>query len=330
MVYKQVAIIGTGLIGMSLGAALRRLNPPPRVLGFDLSYDQAARAAREKAVDRMVRRLEDAVRGTELVVLCVPVRATKALFQELAPLLAAGTVVTDTGSTKREVLAWAEEYLPPGVAFVGGHPMAGRLTTGPNDLGLVHFEQTVYCLTPSPRAPAVAVEGVARLVEAIGAHPYFLDPDEHDSLVAAVSHVPYLAASALMASVAGDPSWREMSVVAAGGFAAATRLVEADPRVYADICLTNRRHIARHLRRLIDELGRLSDAIEHGDEGLEQRFAWAQEQRARWLASRQAGGDEPSPLHTEDFSLSSLFLPRGLLGRRLPPDRGDPSAGERR
>lgn len=284
MPFQRIGIVGTGLIGSSLGLAFRRLKPAPEVIGFDLSRDHALRALREKAVDRIARGLDEAVAGADLVLACVPVRAMKALLQELAPILKRGAVVSDTGSTKREVLAWSEEYLPPSVAFVGGHPMAGRLTTGEGDDAFVRFEQTAYCLTPSSATSPEAVERMTKLVEAIGAMPYFLDADEHDSLVAAVSHVPYLVASALMASVARDPSWREMSLIAAGGFATATRLVDADPRMYADICLTNRRHIARRLERLIEALERLRTEVERGDESLAERFAQARDLRARWLA----------------------------------------------
>lgn len=316
MAFRQIAILGTGLIGASLGAAIRRMPSPPRVVGFDLSREHAARAVREKALDRAVGSPGDAVREADLVVVSVPVRATKALFQELSPFLKPGTVVSDTSSTKREVLAWAEECLPPGVAFIGGHPMTGRLTSGAGNEGTVQFEGTVYCLTPSPSAPPEAVEAVAKLVEAIGAVPYFLDPEEHDSLVAAVSHLPYVAASALMSSVASDPGWREMGVLAAGGFVAATRLLEnGDPRMFADICLTNRRHVARQIERLIEELGRIRDEIEREDEGLADRFARAQELRARWLA-RGTGGDAASSLRAEELRLQDLIIPRNLFGNR--------------
>ncbi|MBI4492742.1 MAG: prephenate dehydrogenase [Chloroflexi bacterium] len=286
MAFQRVAVIGTGLIGASLGLALRRLPSPPKVMGFDLSRERAVRALRDKAVDRLAGSLEEAVADADLVLVSVPVRAMQRVFQELAPLVKPGVVVSDTGSTKREVLAWAEEHLPSGVAFVGGHPMAGRLSNGPSDAPYARFEQTVYCLTPSASAPPQAVEGVAKLVEAIGAVPYFLDPEEHDGLVAAVSHMPYVAASALMSSVASDPGWREMQVVAAGGFATATRLVEGEARIFADICLTNRRSIARHLTRLIEELERVRDEIERGDEGLAERFTRTQELRAAWLAGQ--------------------------------------------
>jgi prephenate dehydrogenase len=321
MPFKRIAIVGTGLIGRSLGVAFRRMNPAPHVVGFDLSRDNAMRAAREKATDVMVRSLGEAAQGSDLIVISVPVRAIRSVLQDLAPLVSQATVITDTGSTKREVLAWAEEYLPTGVAFVGGHPMAGKLTSGPDDEAPIQFAETIYCLTPSASAAPTAVEGVAGLVEAIGAVPYFLDPEEHDSLVAAVSHVPYLASVAMMCSAAGDPSWREMSVLAAGGFSAATRLVEADAKVFADICLTNRHNVARHLGSLIAELERLRTDIESGDEDLEQRFTRAQEDRLRWLAGKSRGTEPPSGLRDEDLKMQSLFLPRGLFGRREPKSR---------
>ena len=315
MPFQRIAIIGTGLVGASLGLAFKRLRQAPLVVGYDVEPRQADRAARDKAIDRVARTLDEAVRNADLVVLAVPARAIKALLQDIPPLLQAGAIVTDTGSTKREILTWAEEYLPEQVAFVGGHPMAGRLTSGATDSPYIQFAQTIYCLTPSARTPAKAVERVVALVQAIGAVPYFLDPDEHDSLVAAVSHVPYVLASALMHSLASDPAWREMSIVAAGGFATATKLAEGDPTVYADICLTNRRHIVRQLQRLITELEETRQAIERGDETLAERFARARDERATWLA-RRGGSEEPSPLQSVDLGLQSLFLPRGIFGSR--------------
>src|SRR3954468_23670601 len=120
--FQRVAIIGTGLLGSSLGLALKRLSPAPQIIGCDLSGDARREATSNRAVDRATSNIVDAVREADLVVVATPVRAIEMVFREIAMMVKPGTVVTDTGSTKRQVLAWAAEHLPEGVSFVGGPP----------------------------------------------------------------------------------------------------------------------------------------------------------------------------------------------------------------
>lgn len=316
--FGQVAIIGTGLIGASLGLALKRLNPPPRVVGFDLSSDSRRAASSRKAVDKATGHLAEAVRDADLVVVATPVRAIELVFQEIAPLLRDGAVVTDTGSTKRRITEWAATHLPDRVSFVGGHPMTGRVTAGAYDASGDLFENTVYCIAPPTTADAKAVEQMVKLVEAIGAVAYFVEPNEHDGLVAGISHLPYILASALMRTVATDRGWREAKTVAAGGFATATQLAEGDPRMFADICLTNQEQVIRQIDRIADELADLRAAVAQSDESVFERFAESQGLHREWLAGRAT--DEPTPVPTEDLKPQSLFMP-GKLGDFLR--RGD-------
>ena len=314
--FQRVGIVGTGLIGASLGLALKRLTPPPQVIGFDLSSDSRRLASSRKAVDRATSNLADAVRDADLVVVATPVRSIELVFQEIAPLLRPGTVVTDTGSTKRQVLRWAEALLPPEVSFVGGHPMTGRTTAGADEAAGDLFENAVYCITSPASAEVKALEQVVKLVEAIGGVAYFVEPDEHDGLVAAISHLPYVLATALMRSAAADRGWREARTIAAGGFATATHLAEGDPRMFADICLTNRDQIARQIERVIAELTDLRGAIERGDEALLDRFREAQDLHRRWLAGRGPEPDERPMVQAEDLKPQSMFFP-GRLGNVL-------------
>ncbi|HLH24217.1 MAG TPA: prephenate dehydrogenase [Chloroflexota bacterium] len=320
MPVQRVAIIGLGLIGASLGLALHRLTPAPRVVGYDRSGDARTRAARRHAVDRTPWSLEETVEGADLVVLATPVRAVAPLLGTIAPYLAPGAVVTDTGSTKEQVMLSAAEVAPQ-VAFVGGHPMAGKLTHGSADADAALFDGTVYCLTPTADTPPAAIQRVTELVEAVGARPHFLDAAEHDGLVAAISHLPYLLASTLMTAASADPGWREMAALAAGGFSTMTRLVEGEPEMYADICLTNREAIARQLDRYMEALGSLRAAVAAGDEGLRARFAAAREQHQAWLAQR-ATPPEGTAL-TPEVRAHNPFIPQSwqdaLRGRR--PER---------
>ncbi len=310
--FASVGILGTGLIGASLGLALKRLGSPPRVIGFDISSDSRRAANARKALDRATGNLAEAVRDADLVVVATPVRAMELVFREIAPLLRPGTVVTDTGSTKRQVLAWAAALLPPEVSFVGGHPMTGRATAGADEATADLFDNAVYCLSPPASADAKAVEQVVKLVEMIGGVAYFVEPDEHDGLVAGVSHLPYVLSAALMQSVSADRGWREARSIAAGGFATATHLTEGDPRMFADICLTNQDQIVRQIDRLVSHLTELRGMVERRDETVFDRFVEAQTLHRQWLAGRGADDETRPALATEDIKPQSLFFPSRL------------------
>ena len=318
--FERVAILGTGLIGSSIALALKVQKNPPRVVGFDISGDSRRGAAGHKtptgvkAFDQVGGNLVEAVRGADLVVVSVPVRAIELLFRELAALAAPGTVITDTGSTKRQVLAWAEELLPESLQFVGGHPMAGKTTAGTWDADAALFQNATYCLCPLPRTDRQAVERVVKLVESFGAVAYFVDPDEHDGLVAGISHLPYLLSVATVNSIAGGRGWREAATLAAGGFATASHLTEGDPQMFTDICLTNRDAIVGQIDRFVEELGGLRQAIAAGDEAIRRSFELAQERHREWLSGRAAeGGETRQAIDASAMRPQSLFV-GGRLG----------------
>ena len=284
---KQVTIVGLGLIGTSLGLALKQLKNPPRVIGNDVQYDAATRASKLKAVDRAERNLQDAVPGADLVVIATPVSAIPAVLRAAASVFASGCVVTDTGSTKREVVRLAQEVLPPSVSFVGGHPMTGKATGGVEEPDASLFRDIVYCLTPIAATPGPAVATVASMVQQIGASPYFVDPAEHDGLVAGISHLPYLLSATLMRVLASEMSWREMSDLAAGGFELATRLAGRDPKMYADILATNSDNLVRYLDRMLAELTTARDKLASGQPRLVAELEDAQKQRLEWEEKRR-------------------------------------------
>lgn len=284
---KQVTIVGLGLMGASLGLALKQLKNPPRIIGHDIQYDAATRANKIKAVDKVERYLPDAVANSDLVIVATPVGAIPEVLKNIAESLPDGCIVSDTGSTKREILRKAEEILPSTVGFVGGHPMTGKLTGGVAEPDASLFQNAVYCLVPSVSAPPAAVDTMARLVQQIGAYPYFTDSAEHDGLVAGVSHLPYLLSVALTRALAGQPGWREMSNLAAGGFDVATRLAGHDPTMYADILATNGDNIVRHIDTLIQELETLRAKLHDTDAGIQGELEKAFKQRIAWEEQRR-------------------------------------------
>ncbi len=290
---KQVTILGLGVMGTSLGLALRQLKSPPRIIGNDVQYDAAQRATKLKAVDRIERDPTAAVRGSDLVVLASPVGTIPGLIETIAPSLDSGTVVTDIGSTKREIVRRSEELLSGhGAGFIGGHPMAGPNTAGVEGPSASIYAGAVYCLTPTPNTPPEAIQLVDSMVQGIGAHPYFLDPAEHDGLVAGISHLPYLVSVAVMRSVASEPGWREMSALAAGGFDTATRLSGSGATMFADVLSTNADNVVRHLDRLMEELESLKLKLANGDQGIGRDLEEAQKLRRQWEDERQRAADQ--------------------------------------
>lgn len=311
MPFDRVAILGTGLIGASVGLAIKAARPGAHITGYDANGDHVRRAQRVKAIDRGAPLLE-AVRDAQLVVVATPVGAMHVLFEDIAPALREGAVILDTGSTKQRVMEWAEATLPPSVDFVGGHPMAGKTETGPDAADAALFRGAVWCVVPSRTASRQAIDEVAKLVESFEAVPYFLGGDEHDGLVAAVSHLPYLLSVALIGHVGREGSWRETASVAAGGFAYATHLADSDPRMFADIAQTNRDNIVRRLDLFMAELESLRDAIATGDAGIKERFERARAMHTDWLTGRAQGtaADGESSLPS-----SRSLLAGNLLGR---------------
>jgi prephenate dehydrogenase len=319
--YNHVAILGTGLIGSSVGLALKTARPQTQVVGYDASGDNLRRAQSVKAIDRRGS-LRDALTDAELVIVSTPVGAMKVLFEEIAPLLPTQALVMDTGSTKATVLEWAAELLPGGVRFVGGHPMAGKTETGPDAADAKLFQGAVWCLAPLAATPRDAIDEAAGFVESLGASPYFVDPAEHDGLVASVSHLPYLMSVALIRHLGRERSWRETASLAAGGFAYTTHLTDSDPQMFFDIARTNRDNLVRRLDLYIAELESLRGLLQSDAPELKAAFEEAQALHQDWLAGRAQGtatteGDNPLPT-TRSMLTGSLF---GRFGRGDKADK---------
>lgn len=308
-----VAIIGMGLIGASLGMALRNAEGLPlgsvTVVGYDRDRRSLSTARGRLAIDREARDLADAVRGAHAVVLAVPVLAAREVLRELGPLLAAGTLVTDVCSTKAEIMGWAAESLPSGIDFIGGHPMAGRERTGPEAAEAELLVGAIYCLCVPLSARQESVDLAEALVVASGAKPYYIDPHEHDSYMAAVSHLPFVLSAALIEAVSRGSSWRETQPLAASGFRDVTRLASGSAEMHRDICMTNRAALSHWLGQFTAVLDELRTRLAEGDEqGVTAFFAHAYEQREAWLQVRpnmRPGEDafegQPPPLRPSLF-----------------------------
>lgn len=319
----NITVIGMGLIGTSLAMALRSADAKDAALGPSVitGYDKNARATGEArgrlAIDREARTLEDALRNAQLVIVAVPVQAISAVFQEIAPLLPHGAVVTDVASTKAQVMEWARDLLPITVEFVGGHPMAGKEQAGARAADPRLFEGAVYCVTPGQRARPSSIQLIEAMVRQIKAKVYYIDPAEHDSYVAGISHLPFLLSSALTALVGRSPGWKEMSPLAASGFRDISRLASGDPEMHRDVCVTNQAALVQWLNQAAQLLLDVRDQIEEGqaDELLE-FFEEARRIREEWLVARpnqRPGEDDFADIGGTPVVRPSLF---GRLGGR--------------
>jgi len=282
--FNRVAIIGLGLIGGSIGLALHKAKAAQQVTGYDLAKGSSNQARKIGAIDQPYNALADAIEGAELVILATPVGAMRSLLQEVASSINPGAVVTDVASTKTQVISWAEEFLPPSVAFVGGHPMTGKELSGVQAADASLFQDRIYCLTPTTRTHSIAITKVSALIEVLGARIRFLEPAEHDGQVAGVSHLPFIASIAIMNTVAEGPAWADASLLAAGGFRDISRLAAGNPEMYRDICLTNSESLTRWLNEYITMLSGLRDRIAAHDRSLDETFAKAQQLRLEWQA----------------------------------------------
>ena len=317
----QVTIIGLGLIGSSIGMAIRAARKKVKVVGFDHNSNVQNRAKKIGAVDDVEWRLDKAVEDANLVVLAVPVLEISSLLDNMVQWLKPGTTVTDTATTKAQVMAWAAEKIPSEIGFIGGNPLAGGGMTGQDAAHPDMFMGVSYPLMPSPQAPEHCVKSVVEFVELIGANPRFVDVAEHDSYVAAVSNGPVLMSSALVLSAAKSPAWAEISKFASTEFGDLSRLAGMDPETTHGICKTNRDMMLHWLDVYMSELTGLREALtslNDSDDGesLKPLLTRAHEHRLRWSAGVSPDTEMPKEESiTMTESLGQMFLGGGVMGR---------------
>ncbi len=312
----RLTIIGMGLIGTSFGLALKKARIQNlEIVGHDLEPTNSLKAQKRGALDRVERNIFSAINGAKIIVLAIPVLAIKEMMELIGPSIEEGTIVTDTGSTKLQVTKWADEILPSGVNFIGGHPMAGREISGPDGADENLFNGAVYAICPSPTAEKFAQKYVVDLAEAMGAKPYFVGPDEHDIYVAGISHLPFMLSIGLMNTTANNPAWREMSMLAASGYRDISRLASGDPIMHRDICLTNQEGIVYWIDETIKQLYEFRNNIRDNPNELELSFIRAWESRARWLAHKESGAAPGVEFPSSSDTMMSLLMGDKLATR---------------
>jgi prephenate dehydrogenase len=314
---ERVTIIGTGLIGGSIGLALKAAKLPQlEVVGFDLDRDAISEARKRGAIDRGTPNLPEAVREARLVILAAPPLALRGLMQEISEHLPEGAIVTDTASTKVEVRRWAREFLPEHVSYIGGHPMAGKETQGIKHADAELFKGATYCVIPTPRASEGAMKSILGLVNILGAEPLFIDAEEHDQYAAAISHMPLVVSTALFSLVRTSPAWADIAPMVAGGFKDVTRLASGDPRMSHDILATNADGVIHWIDRLVEELQSYRTLLQTDRKALFKRFSETQLQRDAFMLGERP---ERKPVmempNTKDAVSGMLF--GGMIASRM-------------
>jgi prephenate dehydrogenase len=250
--FRQITILGPGLLGGSIGLAVRARKVARKVVVWGRRIEAAREAVRRRAADVAAETAVGAVRGSDLVILCVPVGAMPLLARTIRPGLKRGAIVTDVGSVKYDIVKQLTTLLAGRATFVGSHPMAGSEKDGLAAAKATLFEHAVCILTPLPRTRSPALRRLSDFWQALGCHLRTVSPSEHDELVAYISHVPHLTAAALVNQVANSKS--AAFDFAGGGFRDMTRIASGPSEMWAEIVLSNREEIQRALDRLIEEL----------------------------------------------------------------------------
>lgn len=262
--FRKVVIAGVGLIGGSIGLGIRQRFLAESVIGLDPDPEALDTAQWTGVIDETQLEPGPWLNDADLVILAAPVRCQVELAGTLAPHLGPDTIVTDVGGVKADIVAELSH-----LRFVGGHPMAGSERTGVLHADAALLENAVWVLTPVADTDQEAFERVQEFVMLLGARPITVEPEQHDRLVAAVSHVPYLTAVALTQLVSEDRDRDLMMLLAAGGFRDLTRVASGSPRMSRDMVAGNRSavtstaaELARHLQRLVEQLSEPEELLD--------------------------------------------------------------------
>jgi prephenate dehydrogenase len=284
-VLNKVVIFGVGLIGGSFARALKHAGVVATVVGMGRSQASMARALELGIIDQIGGDMAEAMEGADLVLLAAPVAQTGAILAAIAPHLRPGTIVTDAGSTKSDVVAAARAALKDKVAqFVPGHPIAGRETNGPDAAIIDLYQGKKVVLTPLAENAAADVEKVAAAWRACGAILHTLSCEEHDKVFAAVSHLPHLLAFALVDDIANKPHAGLLFQYAASGFRDFTRIAGSSPEMWRDISLANQPALLAELDAYLAQLTALRTHLAASDgAAIEKVYANAQHARQQWI-----------------------------------------------
>lgn len=267
---KRLAILGVGLIGGSLARALRRAGVCGTIVGFGRNENNLIKAVELGVIDDYSLQAATAVKDADLIVLATPLSTIDALFAEIRDSIIADATITDAGSAKGSVISAAATNLDSGQfrRFIPGHPIAGTEKSGVEASFAGLYDDHLVILTPTAGQDEKHIRIVTRMWEAAGARVVKMPVDHHDQILAATSHLPHMLAYALVDCLAGMQDRDEIFQYAAGGFADFTRIASSNPRMWADICMSNREHLVKVLDLFDRHIVDIKEAIEAGNSEL--------------------------------------------------------------
>lgn len=288
--FEKVALIGMGLIGSSLSHVMRREKLAKSISGHARSSKTRDRAMQLGLADTMHETAAEAVRDADLVILCVPVGVCGEVARSIQAVLKPGAILTDVGSVKAAIIRDVSQFVPQGVHFVPGHPIAGTEYSGP-DAGFASLFENKWCiLTPVEGGDAEATDRLAAFWKACGSYVEFMDADHHDRVLSITSHLPQLIAFNIVTTAADleEVTQQEVIKYSAGGFRDFTRLAASDPTMWRDVYLNNKEAVLELLGRFSEDLSALQRAIRWGDgEMLFETFSRARGIRKRIIEAGQ-------------------------------------------
>ncbi|MBN9242047.1 MAG: prephenate/arogenate dehydrogenase family protein [Mesorhizobium sp.] len=265
--FEKIALVGIGLIGSSLARVIRREHLARHIAIATRSPSTLKRAEELGLGDSYLTDLKAAVRDADLVIVSVPVGSSAEVAEEIAPALKKGAILTDVGSTKASVIAQMQPFVPEGVHFIPGHPLAGTEKSGP-DAGFAELFENRWCIfTPLPGTDPAALEKLSEFWRRCGSNIDTMDAEHHDMVLAIVSHLPHIIAYNIVGTADDLESVAKGEVIkyAASGFRDFTRLAASDPTMWRDVCLHNKDAILEMLARFSEDLASLQRAIRWGD-----------------------------------------------------------------
>ena len=279
--FNKISIIGVGLIGGSLGLALKEKHLNFKIVGID-KQEIIEKAIARGAIDEGTVNLEEGIKEADIIIIATPVKTILNILTQINPFLKKGCLVTDTGSTKKQIVKKANKILSKDIFFIGGHPMAGSEECGIESADPYLFHNKTYILTPALKSNLRALKKVSLLIKMIGAKKLILDPLEHDRIVSAVSHLPQIIAVSLINTI-GELALRGNNYnyfkAVGEGFKDMTRIASSPYKMWEDICDTNQENILEIIQEFKNYLEVIEDKLKNNPNSLKEEFQKASKLR---------------------------------------------------
>ena len=284
--FDTVSIIGIGLIGSSIARGIKKHNIANKVVGYAKTLKTREKAMDLGYMDQVFDSANDAIKDADLVILCVPVGANRDIMIEISDNLSEGTILTDVGSVKAEVIKQLKDIIPDKVSFIPAHPIAGTEFSGPESGFAELFDHKWCVLTPYEKSKKQDVKKVKNFWERLGMNVDEMSPEYHDLVLAITSHIPHLIAYNIVGTATNlaEITRKEVTKYAAGGFRDFTRIASSDPIMWRDIFLNNQEAVLEMLDKFSDDLSSLREAIKKKDgKELQKYFTKTRDIRKRIL-----------------------------------------------